>query len=226
MRLDRVQQSVLIGGRQGAQCVSQRRADPPPRQGLLSGPREACRDVRAARHPLGLAAKQPPDGGRAQPLLFAQRADHAPLIEGGEGPRRRVGGKQQPLVLLGSAGPLQDHGDPLTTALPPGLQPFEAIDELVQAVGDGYDAEGKLRDVLRRMPGRSGSQGGVAGAQALDGQPAQGPCGLLSGRLGLRHRKRSAAARSGPVGPTAQARRRGSPAPEAGFRWPTPRGPL
>jgi hypothetical protein len=72
-------------------------------------------------------------------------------------------------VLFGSARALQDDRDERASTLPPGLQAFEAVDDLKAAVRDGYDTDGQQRDVLDRSGGRAWSQRGVAGAQRFDG---------------------------------------------------------
>jgi hypothetical protein len=123
--------------------------------------------------------KEARDGRGAQAILVTQRADHAPLIEGGEGARGGVGHEEQALVLFGCAGPLQDDRDERASAVPPGLQAFEAVDDFVASVGDRHDTDGQQRDVLGDSGGRTWSQRGVAGAQALDGQEAEVSRGLL-----------------------------------------------
>jgi hypothetical protein len=157
MALDAAQQGLLVGHGEGAQGVGEGRPDPSPSEGSLRCGGELGCDVDPPRYPLRLALKKPPDGCAAQFLLLPQGADHPRLIQGGEGSRRAVGYQEQPLVLLGPAGSLHDHRDPPASALPPGLQAFEAVDDLVLPVGGRHDPQGQLRDVLRGTARRAGS---------------------------------------------------------------------
>jgi hypothetical protein len=86
------------------------------------------------------------------------------------GTGRRVGTQQQTLVLHGGTGGFQHDGGEDISMLAPSSQAFEAVDELVGAVGASYGAQRQWRAVLERTHGRAGTQGSVVGAQVFDGE--------------------------------------------------------
>jgi len=192
--------------------VRERGADPRLCKGVLGQGGQPCGDIHSPCHPLGLALKKARDGCGAQALIVPQGTDHAPLVEGGEGTRGGVGREQHALVLVRFAGALQDHGDEPPSALPPGLQAFEAVQHFEASVGQGHDTDGQGREILGQVGGGTGSQRGVAGPQALGGQEAQIPCGhLRGGATELGGRARGAYLSHGEL-----------PAPEAQKGWGRP----
>jgi len=212
--------------------MGQSRADAPLGHGELGRIRKACGDLQSLRYPLRLATQQTRDRRRAEFLLLLQGADHASLIQGGEGARGTVGRQQQALALFGCTGLLQNHRDLFHAALLPKLQAFEAVDDFVATVRSRDNPQGQLGDVLGSRVHGAGSQRGVAGVQPLDGQPAQGPRSRFRpyalsqrGAMVFRHQRHPAVdRRSRPPDPAREARRTGRQAREVGFGWPTLRG--
>ena len=139
-------------------------------------------DIHAARHPRGLAAKQPGNARLAEALLAHQGTDDAGFVEGGEGAWRGVGLEQQALVLFGRARPLENDGDKLVSLLAPTLQTFEAIDDLVADVVGGYDADGQLSRIVGNVVRRSGSETCVGCSQTVNRQKADIAGGFACGR--------------------------------------------
>jgi len=71
--------------------------------------------------------------------------------------------------------------------LAPAHETFEAVDDLVEAVVGGHDAQGQLRGILGMWVDRSGSQAGVAGLEALNREEADVTCRLAFGRRSRGH---------------------------------------
>jgi hypothetical protein len=145
--MDADKHEILVLLLQRAQGMSQARPDRPP-----------------SLHPLGFAAEQACDPRGCQPVLLQQRADHSCLVQGGQRAWRCVGEQQQTLVLLHRRGTLHHHGNPLAALLPPALEPFEAVDDLVAPVLTGHDANRERRQRFRRGPWGPWPQRRVAGA--------------------------------------------------------------
>jgi hypothetical protein len=169
---DAAQQGILFSVGECTQRVRQGGADPCPSDGVRDLGRQPCRDIHPSGHPRGFSVQKPRDRRGTQPIVGPEGADHAPFIQNGEGAGGRVGQKQQALVLLRFAGPLQHRRDEPPPALPPRFQPFEAVDDFVASVGHGHDTDGQLGDALGTSRGTARSERGVASAQALDGQQA------------------------------------------------------
>jgi hypothetical protein len=85
---DAGKKGILFRGSHDAQGVSHGGAECSRRQCVLRHGGETFGDLHAARHPLGLSAQQPCDGGGAQSIVVYQGSDHACLIECGEGAGR------------------------------------------------------------------------------------------------------------------------------------------
>ena len=187
--VDAVQHGILILGRQAAQGVSHRGTELSLRECVFCQGRESCGDIPTAGYPRGFSAQQAGDGGGAETVFAEQGIDHTPLVQRGEGAGRRVGCKKQALVFFGGAGAFQHDRNELESALAPGGEAFEAIDDLIAAVGGGDDAEGQLRGVVGQMGGSPRAQRGVAGPKPLDGEQAEGSC-LLDRRGSTRRSRR------------------------------------
>jgi hypothetical protein len=186
------QQGILVLDRQGAQGVGQGRSDFPPGQLVLGRRGQPRSDVHPSGHPLGFALQLAGDTGRAQALLAHQRAHYPGLIQGGQGAGGRVGQKQQAFVLGRRARGLDHHRDEPVALLAPSLQALEAVEDLVQALFGGYDADGQRSHLFGGPLGGSRSQRRVAGTQLLDRQQAE-----AAGRRGCGQRVRCSHGRAG-----------------------------
>lgn len=137
------QQGILVLDGQGAQGVGQGRPDLPLGQFVFGHGGQPCSDVHPTRHPLGFALQLTGDTRRAQALLAHQRAHHPGLVQCGQSASRTVGQKQQAFVLGRGARGLDHHGDEPVALLAPSLQALEAVEDLVQALFGGHDADGQ-----------------------------------------------------------------------------------
>ena len=150
-------QGILVLDGQGAQGVGQGRSDLPPGQLVLAHGGQTRSDVHPTRHPLGFALQLASDTRRAQALFAHQRADHPGLVQCGQGAGRTVGQKQQAFVLGRRAGGLDHHRDEAVALRAPSLQALEAVDNLVQSLFGGHDADGQRSHLLESSLRGSGS---------------------------------------------------------------------
>lgn len=157
MVLHGLKQGILVLDGQSAQGVGQGRSDLPPGQLLLGHGGQPRSDVHPTRHPLGFALQLAGDTRRAQALFAHQRAHHPGLVQCSQGAGRTVSQKQQTFVLRRGAGGLDHHGDEAVALLAPSLQALEAVDDLVQALFGGHDADGQRSHLLGSSLQGSGS---------------------------------------------------------------------
>lgn len=85
MAADAGKKAILFGGGDGAQGVSDGRADSSRGQRVLRRGGQTLGDLHAAGDPLGLSVKQACDGGGAQSIVVDQGSDDARLVECSEG---------------------------------------------------------------------------------------------------------------------------------------------
>ncbi|MAZ92311.1 MAG: hypothetical protein CMF76_10170 [Maricaulis sp.] len=112
---------------------------------------------------------------RSQAVVVTQRVDHARLVQRRQRPARGVGFEQRPLGGARLAGLLDHDGDRSSAFVDPALQPLEAVDQLVDAVGRLEDAQRKLGlDVAgARRPQAAAAQRGKRGPDLAGRQPLE-----------------------------------------------------
>lgn len=170
---DDTDQLLLFGGGEVAQVLGQSGADPGGGESVLATSAEFAADGLAAFHPLAAFAKQTGNLRHVEMVVVDQRADHASFIERGDGAQWSVGGQQQALVLAWLAGGLDHHRHLALLALDGRAQALEAVDDLEAIVFDRHHADRQRRRLSHRQTARrAGAQGGVAGAQPIDGNRA------------------------------------------------------
>jgi hypothetical protein len=134
--LDAPQDRVLVLASEPAQRAGERDADDALPELALGSRRQAGAQLHAALDPVALVAEQARDPGRREVIVADEGADNPGLVERRDGPRRRVGGEQQSLVLGRRGRALDDHGDEPMARLEPARQAAEPVNDLVLAGGD------------------------------------------------------------------------------------------
>ncbi len=119
-----------------------------------------------------------PDGGDREAVLIGERGGHARLVHGADRARRRVRGEEP--RLLGDAGGKFDHdGDFLAALRGPDDQALEAVEDLVDAVRGGGDADGERREERSTVPALAAKS------------PQRGPEAIHGDELDEAHRRTS-----------------------------------
>ena len=119
MLFGRGTQGLLIGGLDGAQGMSQSRADGAGVEALGHGRSQVLGKGHAVEDPAGFLATQTGDGRGREPLLGAQGIHHTSLVHGGDGASRAIGAQHGHLALGLAREGLDHDGDPRRTRSPP-----------------------------------------------------------------------------------------------------------
>jgi hypothetical protein len=127
---------------------------------------EPAAEGQASVHPAPAAAEQLGDLGGREVIVVGQRADHAGLIHGAQGPLRGVR-LEQP-GLAGDAGGVFDHHRHVRVAATgPVGEALEAVEHFVAAVAGRGHAQGQRGERARRIGARS-PQRRECGGQPID----------------------------------------------------------
>jgi hypothetical protein len=145
-------QLVLLLMRQNGQGVGHRRAHNPLVDLALDPGSQAGGQAVTARRPALAAAKQPGRGTQGEAVVADEGVNDPRLVHGGDRPRWVVGAQKLGLQLGGRSGKFDHHRDLGGALLAPPGQSLQAIDDLVRAIGLGYDPDRQLRQV--RLGGR------------------------------------------------------------------------
>lgn len=185
--LDDTDESILVTGGEGTEAVGKGGTYGTRGQFLLGSDTEVAADFQATLHPLAALAEEAGNLGDAQMIVVDERADYPCLIEGCDGAWGRIGGQQQPLVLVGSCGCFEHHGKfSRLASLFFCRKALEAINDLEGAIVGGHDAQGQRCRITREaLLCGAWTQAGVGGAQSADGYHAKRACGAVRGH-GLR----------------------------------------
>lgn len=143
----RIQDPVLVVGRQRGQGLSERWADPPPRQFALRLGRERGREFQASGDPVRLASQQLGDGPQRQVIVSPQGLHHPGLVQRGDRSRGRVGQQQESLVLDGGQRSFYDRTDLKVAVLDTSSELLEPIEDLVVAVLRGNHSQRWVRQL-------------------------------------------------------------------------------
>ncbi len=119
-------------------------------------------------HPAPAAAEQLGDLGGRQVVVVGQRAHHARLVHGTEGPARGVGVKQAGLAH-DAGGVFHDHGHVGVTVAGPAGEAFEAVEHLIRAVPRRGDAQRQRGEGARGIGARP-TQRRQRGGELRDGE--------------------------------------------------------
>lgn len=165
---DDLGQAPLLGLGEGAQRERRGEGEAAPVETLADLRGEAPGQEEASLDPPFLVAQQLGDRADGEAVLVGQGGGDAGLVHGAG----RLGGRvglEEPGLESDAGGGLDDDGD-LATSLgsPPG-QALEAVEDLIEAVAEGGDAEGKRGQgplALRSLA----AQGGQGGLEAVEGE--------------------------------------------------------
>jgi hypothetical protein len=148
-----VGQTLLIAARQGRQSGGRggREAAVVDVAGQVGGEPTAERET--AIHPGPAAAEQRGDVRGGQVIVVGQRADHAGLVHGAQGPPRRVG-VQQAGLGHDAGGVLDHHGHVRVAVAGPVGEALEAVEHLVGAVAGRGHAQGQRSEGAGRIGAR------------------------------------------------------------------------
>ncbi|RLB70119.1 MAG: hypothetical protein DRH04_04130 [Deltaproteobacteria bacterium] len=184
---------LLVFGLQAAKGVGERRADLPPVHFLGQRRGKPLGEPESSGHPTPLAPAKGGDGGEGKPLLLPEILHHPGFVHGGEGPGRRVGGKQGRFGLGKGGKGLHHHRHGLDTLGEPGPVALESVQDLVSIRALGYHPERKRRELCVRDPALPGgirfppAQGFEGCAQILNRKEKDFRGGDRPERKGNRH---------------------------------------
>lgn len=156
MRLDRLEDTVLVLVGQGRQGIGQGGSDLASCQRILNLDREPSGHLETALGPFLLVSQEMSRRANRQPVIVDERLDHAGFIKGGDGPDGCVDFEHKTLVILGIDRGLDDGRHKLVPCIAPSIEPLEAIEDLEEAAIDRNDPQGEIAH-LGRPPG-SGSR--------------------------------------------------------------------
>ena len=167
---DGVGEARLVAAWQGRQGRGGGGGEPPvvDRPGQIR--REPAAQGQAAVHPAPAAADQLGDLAGRQAVVVGQRADHARLVHGTQGPPRGVGLEQAGLAH-DAAGVLDDHGHVRGAVTGPAGETLEPVQHLVGAVADRGHAQrerGERAGGIRARPPQRGERRGELRDREID----------------------------------------------------------
>lgn len=170
--LDGIENVILITALEGGELDPDRWADTTSRERDLTLGREPLRKLQPFRHPGSLVPQERGDGAVSQLVILDERLDDAGLIQGGDGPRRRVGHQEEPLAgrKPSCRRRLDDCRDRPVSRLAPRLESLEAIDDLVVPLVGRHHAHRQVRQRRRRAPEITGAQRGQGLSDLLEGE--------------------------------------------------------
>jgi hypothetical protein len=129
-------------------------------------------------HPAPAAAEQLGDLGGREMIVVGQRADHAGLVHGAQGPPRGVG-LEQARLADDADGVFHDHGHVGVAVADPVGEAFEAVEHLVGALTGRCDAQrqrGERAGGIGARPPQWRQRGGeLRDGEIEDGGHAGGP---------------------------------------------------
>jgi hypothetical protein len=152
--LDGVSQALLIRAWQHRQPTGRGRRQAPRVYVRGHVRREAAAKGQPPLDPAPAAAEQRGDLRDRQVIVVGQRADHARLVHGAQGPPRGVGLEETGLAR-DARGVFHDHGDVRAAVADPARQPLEPVEHFVGAGAGGGDAQGERGQWARRIGARS-----------------------------------------------------------------------
>ena len=129
---------------------------------------EPAAEGQAPVHPAPAAAEQLGDLGGREVIVVGQRADHAGLVHGAQGPPRGVGVEQASLAD-DAGGVFHDHGHVGVAVAGPAGEAFEAVEHLVGAVPRRGHAQGERGEDARGIGARP-AQRRQRGGELRDGE--------------------------------------------------------
>jgi hypothetical protein len=194
MALDGLANRLLIRGRQGAQGMGQGEPHRASLNALLHRLTQPLGQGQTGGYPLALVPAHLGDGGRAQPLIEAQRLHHPGLVHGRERPRRTVGLQQGHLLRHAGEPPFQHHRHLLEPRQNPLLEALEAIDHIEESIVGLHHAQRQLGEIHHALGSRSrrAAQPPMARAHLVDRHQANprlaGPLFIFKHTNGLRCR--------------------------------------
>jgi hypothetical protein len=164
----------------GAQGIGERRPDhpliylAPDARSKFRGQGQPTRDPRLA------PAEQLCNPCQAESVLVEQGPDDARLIHRRRRARRGVRTQQQELLLDRRAGVLDDGRHDRPPLVRPASKPFEAVDDLEEAISGFDDADGKVAKLWRHVaPHLNAAQPLVTRAHKRNGNRAHEFCRLV-----------------------------------------------
>lgn len=170
MARDGVGQARLVAAREGRQGRGRGGGQPPGIDVPGHGRREPAAERQAAVHPAPTAAEQLGDLGGRHVVVVGQRAHHASLVHGTEGPAWGVGVEQARLAH--HAGGVFDHRGHVGVAVAgPAGETLEPVQHLVGAVADRGHAQrerGERAGGIRARPPQRGERRGELRDREID----------------------------------------------------------